>query len=523
MKQENSIYEKIMESIKTIFLFSIARTNNREEAEDLSQDIISELFRSSGSLRDEKAFYGWMWAVANNVYKGYLRRLKKEDTCCIDENTYADFSEIPELKLVQCEELNLLRRELSLLSERYRTATIKYYIENKSCLQISEELKISIDMVKYLLFKARKLLKEGINMAREYGEKSYNPGVFNIDCWTIGSNSIYWQLFSRRLPGNILLSAYYTPLTIEEISLELGVSAPYLEDEISILLKHNLIKQLQNGRYQTNIIILTKSCEDEINEKTKGMNLSAEKLNAFIKDNEEQLRSVGFYGCDFNKNRFLWITAHIALWKAMNLVEAEFVKNSGGYPLLSNGSHGYIWGINRNHDAQYFNGIYGKSSVDNWTSAHWLHTCNYKIIENCQYFKPSNDLVSTIIKVANNEDLNAESEKLVKLIAEGYIINDNGSYKTNFPVFTEAQYNRIVEILEPIITEISKDMKASIFTAAQVLENHAPAALKDQCNKIAQITQELANMGIIMESMCENGFLCIPKTSEKLAMFVVLK
>jgi hypothetical protein len=35
-------------------------------------------------------------------------------------------------------------------------------------------------MVKYYLFKTRKILKEGIGMTREYGEKSYNPGTFRM-------------------------------------------------------------------------------------------------------------------------------------------------------------------------------------------------------------------------------------------------------------------------------------------------------------------------------------------------------
>jgi len=61
----------ISEAAKSIFTYCRARTNSREEAEDLSQDILLELLRTQGNLRNDKAFYGFMWAIASNVYKNW--------------------------------------------------------------------------------------------------------------------------------------------------------------------------------------------------------------------------------------------------------------------------------------------------------------------------------------------------------------------------------------------------------------------------------------------------------------------
>ena len=66
---ESQLYEQITEVSKTIFSFCLTKTSNRQDAEDLSQDIILELFKSVNNIRDDKAFYGFMWAVAENVYK----------------------------------------------------------------------------------------------------------------------------------------------------------------------------------------------------------------------------------------------------------------------------------------------------------------------------------------------------------------------------------------------------------------------------------------------------------------------
>lgn len=360
MDKQHVVYEKVTECMRTIFSFCISRTSNREEAEDLSQEIVKEVLNSANFLRDEQAFYGWMWAIANNVYKGYLRKRKKIDYSDIDENLADNSCKMPETAVVQNEELNILRRELSLLSERYRKATIMYYIDNKSCKHISEELEISLEMVKYLLFKSRKILKEGMSMIREYGEKSYNPGIFNIDVWMDEMEyKLYYDLFDRRLPGNILLAAYYNPMTVGEMSIELGVSVPYLEDEIKILMKHNLMKQLQNARYQTNIIIFTKSCIEDLYAKTKDYYPSvADKLYGFIEKNEDKIRNINFRGCDYPKNRIYWLATHIVLLTALYEIEEE-MKSTVQFPLLSNGTHGYIWGTNSTSESDLFNGIYG--------------------------------------------------------------------------------------------------------------------------------------------------------------------
>ena len=66
----------ITEAAKSIFTYCRARTDSREEAEDLSQDILLELLRAKGNLRDDKAFYGFMWAVAGNVYAFRFTRLR---------------------------------------------------------------------------------------------------------------------------------------------------------------------------------------------------------------------------------------------------------------------------------------------------------------------------------------------------------------------------------------------------------------------------------------------------------------
>lgn len=136
---DHRLDEKITEAPKTIFTYCMARTPNRQEAEDLCQDILCELVKSSRNLRDHEAFYAFMWSVAGDVYKQWCRKRAKGRTFELTDEIAAQ----DRLEFEEDDDLYLLRRELSLLSEKYRRATILYYIDRMSCSEIAHSLHIS--------------------------------------------------------------------------------------------------------------------------------------------------------------------------------------------------------------------------------------------------------------------------------------------------------------------------------------------------------------------------------------------
>ena len=153
----------ISNAARTIFTYCRARTGSREEAEDLSQDILLALLRSHGRLRDDKAFYGFMWAVAGNVYKNWLKKRTVSHTEELDQRI-PDNGIPPAERMEGEEDIRRLHRELSLLTERHRKVIVLYYFDGQRISEISTALGISESMVKFLLFKSRKILKEGLAM-----------------------------------------------------------------------------------------------------------------------------------------------------------------------------------------------------------------------------------------------------------------------------------------------------------------------------------------------------------------------
>lgn len=55
----------------------MARTSNQHEAEDLAQDIVLEIVKSSQNIRDDRAFYGFIWVLpamftSNDTARNYV-------------------------------------------------------------------------------------------------------------------------------------------------------------------------------------------------------------------------------------------------------------------------------------------------------------------------------------------------------------------------------------------------------------------------------------------------------------------
>ena len=120
MKKEE-FNKLITNAAKTLFTYCRTRTNTKEEAEDLSQDILLELLKSQDKLRDDKAFYGFMWAVASNVYKDWCKKRKKLIGYELNDNIPDGGVLLPEW-IERESDIGLLYRELGLLTEQYRKA-----------------------------------------------------------------------------------------------------------------------------------------------------------------------------------------------------------------------------------------------------------------------------------------------------------------------------------------------------------------------------------------------------------------
>ncbi len=243
-----------------IFGFALNKMHNISQAEELSSDIISEVYMSFLSADNIVNADGYVYRIARNVYAKYIHKL----------TTGRNISDISEMSLPYNDEsfysmeeeetINRLKNEIGFLSKRQRTIIYMFYYEKKSVSEIAEQLNISQGTVKWHLSDARDTLKVRINMTETKNLK-VNPIKFinmghNGSPGTKGDTQ---NMFDTRLKQNIAWSCYWQPKNLEEISRDVGVPSIYVADELAKLLEYAYIDKMDNSKkpkYRTNMFIV---------------------------------------------------------------------------------------------------------------------------------------------------------------------------------------------------------------------------------------------------------------------------
>ncbi len=270
MNREKSLAEIFTdEYAEKLFYFCLKKTNNPHDAEDLASDIALNVLTAlkNGSLPAN--FPAWVWQIARNRYSRWYdeKRMRKQKFLCEDINEFEiSDDKCTENEAIHSEELTLLRRELAFISADYRNIVVAFYIENESVSKIAETLNLPKGTVTTRLHRARKILKEGINMAREFGIRSYKPEDVDFSSSGPQPSGLPWSAVQRNVPKNILLEASNNPSTLEELAIALGIALPYMEEEVNLLLKATLLKKLDDGKYITDFYISSAECQKLIYE-----------------------------------------------------------------------------------------------------------------------------------------------------------------------------------------------------------------------------------------------------------------
>ena len=249
--------------LKKVYYYCLRRTGNIHDAEDLTSEIMLEVLTMNDRGYSPTNFYAWLWTVAKTKYANWVKK-KHLYTDELNEETILSEENIEEA-IVNEETLNLLRRELSVMSKEYREITVAYYIDNKKISDIANAVNLPEGTIKRKLYESRKYLKEGMNMVRTYGKRSYAPEEITfIIQRNAPIDDTPNNLIDTRIAKNILLEAYANPCTIEELSIALGVAAPYMEEVVDKLETGLLLKKDAQNKYVTDFIILDKETQNNI-------------------------------------------------------------------------------------------------------------------------------------------------------------------------------------------------------------------------------------------------------------------
>lgn len=130
--------------------------NDRDMAEDLTQEAFILAWRKLSGFRGDSAFGSWLYRVATNVVLSYLRKqkpfLNSLDIESVEEPSMVDTID---------EQLNL-EAAIGKLPPGARTVFVLYSLEGYSHNEIGDMLNIASGSSKAQLHRARQLLKASV-------------------------------------------------------------------------------------------------------------------------------------------------------------------------------------------------------------------------------------------------------------------------------------------------------------------------------------------------------------------------
>ena len=252
-----------------VYYFCLKKTGNAHEAEDLAGDIALNVVAALKKPTVPNNFPAWVWQIARNRYSVWVaEKHRRSQTFANTDLDVLTDDRLTEDDLIGREETALLRRELAFIAREYREILVAYYIDGERVQAIADRLSLPKGTVTSKLFRSRKLLKEGMNMAREFGIRSYKPEQVNFSASGNQPSGLPWRAVERQLPKNILLEADNNPSTVEELAVEMGIAIPYMEEEVRLLAEADLLKQV-GGKFVTNFFIADADCQVAVYEAQK--------------------------------------------------------------------------------------------------------------------------------------------------------------------------------------------------------------------------------------------------------------
>ena len=135
------------------------RVNNREDAEDLCEDVFVKAFSTKASYDASKASAGtWIYTITRNTVIDHYRRQRPTEE--LPEDLASD--ELPEDTVLQTELMDRLAAALMRLDEQLRDIIVLCYYDHQPLTKVAQKLGLSYGAVKLRHQKALTLLKKAM-------------------------------------------------------------------------------------------------------------------------------------------------------------------------------------------------------------------------------------------------------------------------------------------------------------------------------------------------------------------------
>jgi len=170
--QSRASYSKLLDDFQhKVYATCLSFVPNKEDAEDLAQDVFVEVFKSITKFKGESKLSTWIYRITTNKCLEFIRKKNTKKRFAfmqsltrrdfeIDRTNYFTEMNHPGIILENKEKSETLFLAINGLPEAQRLVFTLHKIDGKSYQEISEITKKSLSSVESLMFRAKKNLQK---------------------------------------------------------------------------------------------------------------------------------------------------------------------------------------------------------------------------------------------------------------------------------------------------------------------------------------------------------------------------
>jgi RNA polymerase sigma-70 factor (ECF subfamily) len=170
-------YRQIVERYQQlVFRTCMGFLHNREDADDLTQEIFIRTYQALGEFRGTSAFSTWIYRIAVNASLNRVRKssgsqfFKRLESVFSPEkkiDLFAEESENPEIIIIRKEQKDRVTRAIDSLPENQRTAIVLSHYDDLSQREIAEIMQTTEGAVEALLQRGKASLRKKLSDIRK--------------------------------------------------------------------------------------------------------------------------------------------------------------------------------------------------------------------------------------------------------------------------------------------------------------------------------------------------------------------
>jgi len=177
----NAYQELVSQFSDRVYNTALSFLQHQEDAEDITQEVFTEVFQSIHRFREQSKLSTWIYRITVTKSLELLRSRRREKRSGIIISLFEKEHQInvsgdepfyhPGVSLENKEMASVLFNAIQKLPSRQRTAFTLHKLENLSYAELAEIMGVSISSVESLLFRAKKKLRELLEVYYEQNLK----------------------------------------------------------------------------------------------------------------------------------------------------------------------------------------------------------------------------------------------------------------------------------------------------------------------------------------------------------------